>query len=107
MQRESERAEAVASYVGAGPVETKERRARATRMTRPPACLMRNVRGGDRTRPQGGGCHKACDWRAVRPCGAYGVRQHAPGRGAEREVLKFVNAGVLKLVALVLLVVGV
>ena len=52
------------------------------RMTRPPACRMRNVRGGDRTRPQGGGCHKARDWRAVRPCGEYGVLQHAPGRGA-------------------------
>ena len=69
------------------------------RMTRPPACRMRNVRGGDRTRPQRGGCHKACDWRADRRCGAYGVRQHAPGRGA--------GGAVLKLAGLVLIVVGV
>ena len=40
-------------------------------------------------------------------CGAYGVRQHAPGRGAGREVLKFVNAGVLKLGKSVLFVLGV
>jgi len=42
MQSEDERAEAVAPYAGAGPVETKERRARTTRMTRPPACLLRS-----------------------------------------------------------------
>ena len=65
-------------------------------MTRPPAGLVRNVRGGDRTHPQGGGCHKARDWHAVLPCGAYGVRQHATGRGAGRGVLAFVNARVLK-----------
>ena len=77
------------------------------RMTRPPACRMRNVRGGDRTRPQRGGCHKACDWRAVRRGGAYGVRQHAPGRGAGGEILKFGSSKGLKLVGLVLFVVGV
>jgi len=42
MQREVERADAEAPYAGAGPGETKERRARATRMTRPPACRLRS-----------------------------------------------------------------
>ena len=42
MQREDERAEAVASYAGAGPGETEERRARDTRMTRPPARRSRS-----------------------------------------------------------------
>jgi len=49
--------------------------------------------------PQGGGCHKARDWHADRPCVAYGVAlRHAPRTrsGWVGEVLKFVSSGVLK-----------
>jgi len=55
-------------------------------MTRPPACLVLNVRAvtvrdsraaAEARRPEDGGPMPA-------DCGAYGVRQHAPGRGACR-----------------------
>ena len=76
-------------------------------MTRPPACRMCNVRGGDRTRGAAAASKELATRPVRRPPGAYGVRQHAPGRGAGGEVLKFVNAGVLKLGKSVLVVLGV
>ena len=58
-------------------------------MTRPPACRMCNVRGGDRTRGAAAAGKEPATRPVRRPPGAYGAaRRRAPGRGAGGEVLK-------------------
>ena len=76
MQREVERADAVASYVGAGLVETKERKARATRMTRQPACRLRSPGASE-----AGADGRKATARRVRAAFRPSARLRVPGRG--------------------------
>ena len=90
---DGERAAAEASYAKDGREPRRSRKGTAQRtavghpsglprMTRPPACLVRNVRGGDRTRGAAAAGKEPAtrpDWR---PPGAYGAAlRRAPGRG--------------------------
>jgi len=81
-----ERADAAAPYAGAGPGETKERRARATRMTRPPACRLRSpgrdppTRRSRLRRARAGADGRKATARGVRAAFRPAARLRVPGR---------------------------